>query len=344
MAGNTEIAWCDSTFNPWEGCQKVGPGCDNCYAEARNARFGGGTAPNWGRGAPRRRTSAANWRKPVQWNNEPFYECRACGWRGGLKEATVESMGCMDVVTCPHNCDGVLRLARRRVFCASLADVFDNQVPTEWRMDLFKLIADTSNLDWLLLTKRIGNVMPMCSGDSLMLDMISERVWLGATVVNQEEADRDIPKLLATPARVRFLSCEPMLGPVDLSPWLSYCERLDKRGIDRRPGGEHVVCDRHCGISWVIVGGESGPGARPFDVSWARSIVAQCRAAGVPVMVKQLGAHVTTNEPGQHWPRATGEHDTGRGNFRKHLIDRKGGDWSEWPEDLRVRQFPEVAP
>ena len=196
MAENTKIEWTDHTFNPWEGCQKVGPGCDNCYAETRNARFAGGQAINWGPGAPRRRTTAANWRKPLAWNanHEAFFA--------------------------EHG-------RRQRVFCASLADVFDNAVDPQWRVDLFELIMKTPHLDWLLLTKRIGNAYDMIH--AALWDLadaastqhnttltLPTNVWLGATVVNQEEADRDIPKLLAVPAKVRFLSMEPLLGPVDL--------------------------------------------------------------------------------------------------------------------------------
>ena len=119
MSENSKIEWTDHTFNPWEGCQKVGPGCDHCYAETRNARFAGGIAVNWGPGAPRRRTSAANWQQPLRWdkNHEAFFA--------------------------QHG-------RRQRVFCASLADVFDNAVDPQWRQDLFALIQRTPNLDWLL--------------------------------------------------------------------------------------------------------------------------------------------------------------------------------------------------
>ncbi|MGF6547187.1 protein gp37 [Paraburkholderia youngii] len=130
MSQNSKIEWTDHTFNSWEGCQKVGPGCDHCYAETRNARFAGGTPINWGPGAPRRRTSAANWRKPLQWNAQH------------------------DEFFAKHG-------RRQRVFCASLADVFDNEVDPLWRRDLFELIERTPDLDWLLLTKRIGNVSDM---------------------------------------------------------------------------------------------------------------------------------------------------------------------------------------
>lgn len=275
MSANSKIEWTDHTFNPWEGCQKVGPGCDHCYAETRNARFAGGTAVNWGPGAPRRRTSAANWRKPLAWN------------------------AAHDQFFAQHG-------RRQRVFCASLADVFDNAVDPMWRVDLLQLIADTPNLDWLLLTKRIGNAHAMLDealaelshGLTRWADVPWPNVWIGATVVNQVEADRDIPKLLTTPAAVRFLSMEPLLGPVDLRnievpkehdrlrrPW-------DYEGYKFNALQDHDDDHFHQApstIDWVIVGGESGPGARPMHPAWARSLRDQCAAAGVPFLFKQWG-------------------------------------------------------
>jgi protein gp37 len=253
MSENSKIEWTDHTFNPWEGCQKVGPGCDHCYAETRNARFGGGVAVNWGPGAPRRRTSSANWRKPLAWN-------------AAHAEFFAE-----------HG-------RRQRVFCASLADVFDNAVDPAWRADLFRLIRSTPNLDWLLLTKRIGNARQMID-DARDADALGpvwpwENVWLGATIVNQEEADRDVPKLLAVPARVRFLSMEPLLGAVDL--------RLEARNDVARWDslGRDLPLRR---IDWVIVGGESGREARPMHPDWARDLRDQCEVAGVPFLYKQWG-------------------------------------------------------
>ena len=178
MAENTAIEWTDHTFNPWEGCQKVAPECDNCYAETWNERFHGGE--NWGPKAPRRRTSAQNWNKPRRWNRE------------------AEAF---------HTTHG----RRQRVFCASLADVFDNAVDPAWRADLFDLIRATPNLDWLLLTKRPQNMVRMLPddwGDGWA------HVWLGTSAGSQKTADTNIPALLATPAAVRFVSAEPMLGPV----------------------------------------------------------------------------------------------------------------------------------
>ena len=249
MAENTKIEWTDHTFNSWEGCQKVGPGCDNCYAETRNARFAGGTAINWGPGAPRRRTSAANWALPKRWNAQAA--------------AFMAQHG-----------------RRQRVFCASLADVFDNAVDPQWRADLFALIASTPNLDWLLLTKRIGNAKTMMA-DALHVNPAANRdgmiwplpnVWLGATITDQPEADRDIPKLLTTPAAVHFLSMEPLLREVHIrTHWL----------VHHHPGD--------AAIDWVIVGGESGPGARPMHPDWARSLRDQCAVADVPFLFKQWG-------------------------------------------------------
>lgn len=269
MAENSNIEWTDHTFNPWEGCQKVGPGCDHCYAETRNARFGGGTAPNWGPGAPRRRTSVSTWNMPLRWNAQ-------------------------------HEAFHAQHGRRQRVFCASLADVFDNAVDPKWRIDLFELIRATPNLDWLLLTKRIGNVMKIGipigpNGGPL------PNIWLGATIVNQEEADRDIPKLLATPARVRFLSMEPLLGPVDIVPFI-------------HPDVGNTV-------EWVIVGGESGPSARPMHPDWARSLRDQCAAAGVPFLFKQWG----------EWAPGSSNFDTGSAIDRDGRVVPDGFDAAAYP-------------
>lgn len=279
----TNIEWADHTFNPWEGCTAVGPGCDHCYAEARNARFHGAglVAPNWGTGAPRRRTSEANWAKPKTWNTNRFLACAACTWRGEPREAK-RATGHSE--TCPA-CHGRLVPARARVFCASLADVFDNEVPVLWRIELMKLIVNTPNLDWLLLTKRIGNAADMLetafravhAGREGWADNVRPNVWIGATVVNQAEVDRDLPKLLSVRAAVRFLSIEPMLGPINLWPYIGpvVFTHLDPWDTER-------------GIDWVICGGESGSKARPMHPDWARSLRDQCEAAGVPFFLKQM--------------------------------------------------------
>jgi protein gp37 len=280
MSAQTKIEWADSTWNPWIGCTRVSPACDDCYA-ARSTparRYG----IQWGAGRPRRRTSVANWKLPLRWNKAEFYACPDCGWRG-------EGWMCGNAVGnggSIRGCKGEPVRARRRVFCASLADWLDNEVPIEWLVDLLDLIRQTPNLDWLLLTKRIGNwlrrleaaherVRLEVGADTVLLpllDWITEwhagrppaNVWLGATVVNQDEADRDIPKLMRVPARVRFLSIEPMLGYIDVSAGIQY-------------------------LSWIICGGESGPHARPMHPDWVRSLRDQCAAAGVPFLFKQWG-------------------------------------------------------
>jgi protein gp37 len=293
MADQTHIEWCDSTFNPWIGCTKVSPACDHCYAAVSTpART---LSTEWGAGQPRRRTSVANWAQPLRWNSkaEEFGQCDACGGRGERKAKWAVCQACKN---------GLMKSARRRVFCASLADVFDNEIDWTWRRDLFEMIRGTPNLDWLLLTKRIGNVLPTLTSQKQHVarneaewrffdDWIDGRppsnVWLGATICNQAEADRDIPKLLATPASVRFLSIEPLLGPVFLNrvtvSGRGWQDTLNGwRDCLNYPGRENT-------IDWVVAGGESGPHARPMHPDWVRSLRDQCAAACVPFLFKQWG-------------------------------------------------------
>lgn len=262
MSANTKIEWADHTFNPWVGCTKVSPGCDHCYAEGWAKRAGKAAGVTWG--GERRRTSEENWRQPLRWNAQAERESR-----------------------------------RYRVFCASLADVFDNQVPTAWRVDLFRLIAKTTHLDWSLLTKRIGNARQMLNevvddlscGINTWDELPWPGVWIGATVVNQEEADRDIPKLLAVPARVRFLSIEPMLGDIRLGSWLQRSPSAAFAAGRVTPDMPAWTRIGSTAIDWVICGGESGPHARPMHPDWARSLRDQCAAADVPFLFKQWGEY-----------------------------------------------------
>ena len=226
MAEQSKIEWTDHTFNPWVGCTKVSPACDHCYAEGWAKRSG---MVKWG--GERRRTSAANWRGPLKWN--------AISFELNRHRASTE-------------------MVFPRVFCASLADVFDNQVPDEWRRDLIGLITDTPWLNWLLLTKRPQMI------DRMMPDRIWsgwDHIWLGTTVENKAESERRIPHLQATNARTRFLSCEPLLDRI--TPDLA-------------------------GIDWVICGGESGGGARMMDPAWARSLRDQCAGTGTAFFMKQM--------------------------------------------------------
>lgn len=345
MGETTSISWTDKTFNPWEGCTKVSPGCSACYAETRNARFGGGTAPNWGKGRPRRRTSAANWKLPLKWNREAA--AKLLSW-----ETFRDSLGVTDAKLLEG---GHVKPERPRVFCASLADWLDDEAPIAWLADLLKVIRETPNLDWQLLTKRIGNfellirdVLDLSTGpkpDAFYLWLrgwlkgeAPANVWLGTSVEDQTRAEERIHKLLAIPAKVRFLSMEPLLGEVDLTRvnfptgCLENVLKTDVNEIAKRAG-----IDKINGIDWVIAGGESGKGARPCNVEWIRSLVAQCKAASAACFVKQLGADPRHNTSGTC--AITGEW-VGITNSPMTISDKKGGDMAEWPEDLRIRQFP----
>lgn len=322
MGSETKIEWCDRTFNPFIGCTKVSPGCTNCYAERFSKRFG----IAWGPGQPRKRTSAENWRAPLRWNREAQ----------------------LVPLDAPTRASDVTLQRRPRVFCASLADVFDTEVPEDWRNDLWELVLSTPHLDWLLLTKRIGNARRMLPWADAAECPTPPNVWLGATVVNQEESDRDIPKLLTTPAAVRFLSIEPILGEIRLDRISRRAELDDWTYIDdaltgwraNKCGGDYIGSK----IDWVIVGGESGPRARPTSIEWIRSIVRQCQHSGVPVFVKQTGSvvsHVNRSDAIQFAALGSWRADeSGSPLGTARPADAKGGDPSEWPEDLRVRELP----
>jgi protein gp37 len=224
VAKDTLIEWTHHTFNPWTGCTKVSPGCRHCYANSINKRFGD---DNWGPGKPRKLASERYWTEPLKWNR-----------------------------------DAARRGVRERVFCASMADVFDPEAPAGARDRLWALIRATPNLDWQLLTKRpelIAGNLPSDWGTGY------PNVWLGATVENQEYASIRVPILTRIPAVVRFLSVEPLLGPIDLLP-------LE-------------------GIDWVIGGGESAAAARPMLPDWLRVIRDRCVDADVRFFFKQWGTH-----------------------------------------------------
>ncbi len=255
---DSKIEWTDHTFNPWIGCTKVSEACKFCYAETQEAlRY---KRVEWGPGQPRYRTSDNNWRQPRRWNVEAGSSGR-----------------------------------RYRVFCASLADVFDHEVPQAWRIDLFQLIADTEHLDWLLLTKRPENIERMVPKD---WGPGWSNVWLGTTAENQGRADERLPLLLQTPAVVHFASCEPLLGEIDLSAFMQ------------------------AGLGWVIVGGETGAGARRMDIAWARSIRDQCVTGGVPFHFKQWGDHDASG-------RRVGRKNAGR--------ELDGAQWDEVPTSPKTR-------
>lgn len=295
MSTQSKIEWTHHTFNPWWGCDKVSPGCKNCYAEALAKRFGQSV---WGRASPRRFFGDKHWREPLRWDSAAA--------RSG---------------------------ERHLVFCASMADAFERHAVAEVnarlngeRARLYSLIEETKNLVWLLLTKRPENIMEMAP-ERWRRSGAPANVWLGCTAENQELANKRIPELMRVAAAlrvaVRFVSYEPALGPVDFTRLaageMKVLDALRAGSWSDRWGFVNHSDLR--AIDWVIVGGESGSRARPFDIQWARDTVAACKAAGVPVFVKQLGSNP----------------DVCR------LRHRKGADTAEWPEDLRVREWPEVV-
>lgn len=288
MGKASGIQWTHHTFNPWWGCEKISAGCKNCYADAFAKRTGNAV---WGADAPRRFFGDKHWSEPLAWNR------------------AAEKAG-----------------ERHRVFCASMADVFEDRADLVPHRDrLFRLIDFTPWLDWLLLTKRPENMVRLAPAS--WANAWPANVWAGTTTEDQANADARIPHLLRVPARVRFLSIEPMVGPVDLT------DLVRQDGV-----GEHHFSALECDVapeddgdwngatvSWVIVGGESSASARPVDLRAVASLVDQCEAAGVPVFVKQLG---------ERWARESGT--WGR--------DSHGGTPDLWPEGLRVREFPQPRP
>lgn len=228
MGKNSQIEWTHHTFNPWWGCHRVSPACENCYAEVWAHRLGHNL---WGSREGRRFFGENHWRDPIRWNTE-----------------------------------AATNGTRARVFCASMADVF------EWRADLndqrarlWRLIEQTPNLDWLLLTKRPQHILRMTPWNNDWPD----NVWVGTTVENQRFAELRLPQLLRVPSRVRFLSCEPLLGPLDLTTWFHR--------------------DFYYPIDWVIAGGESGAHSRPMHPDWVVRLLEQCQRAQVPFHFKQWG-------------------------------------------------------
>lgn len=300
MAENSKIEWTDHTFNPWIGCTKVSPGCAHCYAERdfdhRKGRV------KWGAGNARERTSADNWKLPLRWNR-------------AVQKEIAERVRLQAEENAPF-----FPVARPRVFCASLADWLDDEVPIEWLADLLDLVRQTPHLDWLLLSKRPQNwyrrihaalahveKLDPNNGDgwegmpeTQLGEWLNEwtrtdgvgtpaNVWIGTTVEDQQRADERIPEVLKIPARVRFLSCEPLLGRIELN----------------HPSAIPGPVPVREGIDWVICGGESGPLARAMHPDWARSLREQCDAAGVAFFFKQWGEWLpqhqemdrTTNAP-----------------------------------------------
>jgi len=303
----TSIEWTDATWNPTRGCSRVSRGCDNCYAMHQAHRF----------------PSFAGLTRYVGRNG------RGVDWTG-----------CVELI--PSKLDEPLRWRKpRRAFVNSMSDLFHEALPDGAILRVFEVMARCPQHTFQILTKRPARMLEFCQ------DTRAEgNVWVGVSVEDQATADERIPLLLQTPAAVRFVSYEPALGPVLFSslalPLMAppAATRYESGGS----GGRLTPA-----LDWLIVGGESGPGARPFDVAWARSAVRQCREAGVPIFVKQLG-RIPTCAPDER--RGTEVRFDGAmkgwtldgGRPVLLLKSAKGGDPSEWPKDLRVREFPKGRP
>ena len=317
----TGIEWTDATWNPTRGCRRISPGCVNCYAEKVAARFCGEGLPYEGL------------IKLGRWNGEARFA--------------------------PDKLDLPLRWRKsRRIFVNSMSDLFYDGFSDEQLDQVLAVMLLAPQHTFQVLTKRAERMARYLSDPGLYMRILegparelrqrmprlmeigisnpaavpAKWIWWGVSVEDQQRADERIPHLLRTPAAVRFISYEPALGPVDfnLRPMRSGC-------------GPKPI--KTTGIDWLIVGGESGTGARPFDIAWAHAAVAQCKAAGVPVFVKQLGANPVGLRDdvcdacswGLVVPRKQHGLDCPGGPV---LHDPKGGDMAEWPADLRVREWP----
>lgn len=328
MGKDSDIQWTRHTFNPFRGCVEVSPGCANCYAREM-AKINPAVLGRWGSDGTRVVAAERQWRSLPFWNADSFNAVRP--WSVHLEQC--RRTGADPVAA--WEAKGLRVPERSRVFCASIADVFEDWrgpmlnsagVPMNIRADgtftheqtgdrrplemqdvrfrLFEEIEKTTSLDWLLLTKRPENVLKMVPAGWLRGRGFPDNVAIGTTVENQAKAAERLPILRRIPARVRFVSAEPLLDEVTLD--------LD-------------------GIHWVIVGGESGDDSRAFNLRWARAVKDQCRAAGVAFFMKQLGSRPIF---GGDFQAKTGPME------RLVLLNHKGGDPAEWPEDLNVRELP----
>ena len=370
MSEQTKIQWCDSTLNFWEGCTKVSPGCTNCYAEERDGRFHGGA--HWGPSGIRRKSKSAV-KDALAFNCKPWI-CDDCGF-AAAEEGQEHDM--KNGSRCWHNPES---WHRRRIFSLSLGDWLEGPpvkvikgvpyggVPVEWRAEMLDTIRRCDRVEWILCTKRIGDwwariteVIEHVEGGKIedigdrfpeteLGDWLNEwtggnapkNVTLVTSIENQEQADKRIPALLRIPAARRGLSLEPLLGPVNVNRVGILQNRIHV--LDGIGGPD---------IDWLIIGGESGPKARPCNVDWIRSLVRQGNAAGVPVFVKQLGAKPVYTAAGIS-PNGDDAVIHSMWNDSRFFIpwnsshngapkvhDRKGADPAEWPEDLRVQEWPE---
>lgn len=366
MADHTHIVWADATWNVINGCSVVSPGCTNCYAmKLAGTRF---------RDHPTRRGLTTDVTKAAGRAQAPSAR--------GASDSPTKHVWNGQVRLIESKLDQPLRWRRpRRIFVCAHGDLFHEAVPDAWIDQVFAVMALAPQHTFQVLTKRPERMRAYLAGRETWGRICSEivtlaasrkiatydvhwplpNVWLGVSVEDQARADERIPILLETPAAVRWISAEPLLGPVDLT-------RVGRNGMglqgdalrwpSMRGGPSRSFGPR---LDWVVAGGESGPGARPLWTPDVRAIVRQCQAAGVAVLVKQLGSNVQDrNDAGfdgcspTEWPdpdpdrieeHVNGFREGHQGApVRIRLKDRKGGDMAEWPEDLRVRQWPEARP
>jgi protein gp37 len=348
MSANSSIEWTDTTWNPVRGCSVISPGCVNCYAMKQAHRFSGpGKAYE---GLTKLTKAGPQWTGVVRTVEDVLLE--PLSWR-----------------------------KPRRVFVNSMSDLFHEDVPDAFIDKVFAVMALAHWHTYQVLTKRPERMREYLvsrtdttfggptrdvyqsayyvSEDDQAVNRVLDRpwplpnVWLGVSVENQQYADERVPLLLQTPAAVRFISAEPLLGRVDLEHVPIPAPGADFYGLrgvaqpltekDSEPDDWKYWTRREAKLDWVIVGGESGPSARPCRVQWMRDVVAQCRSAGVPVFVKQLGAQPEGDpRPPERIDPVTGARTLTVMQVLE-VCDRKGGDPSEWPEDLRVREFPAVT-
>lgn len=344
MSEKSNIEWCDSTVNFWSGCTKVSPGCAHCYAEARDKRHMIEPVSHWGKGVPRLKHSGAVGNARAF--NRKAWICDACG--------NAAPLGSDDSCECgsPTGAFGE-NWHRRRIFANSLSDWLDEEVPIEWLAEMLDTIRQCDQVIWILCTKRphlavsqLEKVVDWVAAQDDELDVpFYNWIWawiyeenppkniiLLASVENQQTADQRIPELLKIPAVCRGLSLEPLLGPVEFSDVSRRSDAVSRLGKPALSG-----------ITWLIIGGESGPQARPCNLDWIASLVRQGQTAGVATFVKQVGSLAVFDNanmfdfPDHEKLAGMGE---GFAAGRLMTLDRKGGDAREWPADLRVRQWP----
>lgn len=341
MSAGTSIEWTDTTWNPVRGCSRVSEGCRNCYAERQAARFSGPGEPFHGFARMRRGGDDLDARIDDLANGK------------GRQPTGPRWTGKVELV--PDKLSEPLRWRKpRRVFVNSMSDLFHESLPDEAIDRVFAIMLAARWHTFQVLTKRpermrdwisrpmsvdryvamieaVGTYAPLILMEDTTMTIeggakLLSNVWLGVSVEDQATADERIPVLLDTPAALRFVSAEPLLGPIDF-----------RRIRNTSPPAPGCPSGRpSAGVNWIIVGGESGPGARPCDVSWVRSIVEQCKGAGVACFVKQLGSRPYLRRPPSGAPDDDGD------VYELRLKNRKGGDPSEWPADLCVREFPET--